>query len=359
MDKCYFTVATNHSSSLKDTETWHSKCPLTTTTTTTTCAICQETCDNAHILDLRYIAWSNLGCKGPNKTITIKNQEHKFPCEIRYWNVLNATEASKAVYLVVTVADTRNPNAVPGEGFPVYKPGNVMMNGVTSEPLAEAQAENRAPIFGAYGQINMEAGTNATFRFQFVDVNSNPIVVDKVVAQTFLDIDQPVTSRLGAGKDGGGETLLACAGNRSFGYAHNYDVYWNWTQGSVDTEACFKVESSASGDPLDNPWDPGRKDKDGVKVGLTSKQASKAWTIANYKQLSWTATFAVKSSTDPVMAGATERNLNFAFHKTSFCELDKANEVIDDDCKMREQRKEHFNATFCQDIAAAVKAAKK
>jgi len=359
MDKCYFTTVTTDSSSLKGTETWYSKCPATTTTTTTKCAICTETCDNAHILDLRYIAWSNLGCKGPNKTITIKNQEHKFPCEIRYWNVLNATEPDKAVYLVVTVADTRDPNAEAGEGYPVYKPGNVMMNGVTSEPKEEAEAENRAPIGGAYGQINMQAGTNATFRFQFLDVNSNPIVVPKVVAQTFLDIDQPVRSRFNAKRDGGGETLLACAGNRSFGYAHNYNLYWNWTQGSVPTEACFKVESSAKGGPKDNPWNPGRKNQDGVAVGLTSDQASKAWTIANYKQKSWTATFAVKPSSEDVMAGATERNLNFAFHKTSFCELDKANEVIDDDCKMRKQRNEQFDDTLCQNVAAAVEAASK
>jgi len=264
---------------------------------------------------------------------------HHIPCEILYFNVLGATRQQDVVYLRVSASD--------------YVPGNFMMNGVTSEPLWQAQQRDESPIGGAYGQINLAAGQETNLTFELLDNTLQPKILEKVVAMTFLDIDQPTTSRFSVERDGGGETLNVCTGLRSFGWSDNYNIYHNWTNGSVASEACHIVQSSAKGSPDDNPWDPQRKENN-VVVGLSGFQRAKAFTIANYKQSHWTAKFSVKPSDDPVMNGATDRNLNFAFHKTSFCQQDKANEVIDDDCKMRKEHGADFNMTLCEEVAKSV-----
>lgn len=264
---------------------------------------------------------------------------HHIPCEILYFNVLGAKEAKDVAYLRVTATN--------------YVPGNVMMNGVTSEPLWEAHQRNEQPKGGAYGQINLAAGQQTNLTFELLNDKLQPKLLEKVVAMTFLDIDQPTTSRFSAERDGGGETLNVCTGLRSFGWSNNYNIYHNWTNGSVASEACHVVRSAAKGSPDDNPWDPERRENN-VVVGLSGFQKAKAFIIANYKQSRWTAQFSVKPSDEPVMNGATERNLNFAFHKTSFCQQDKANEVIDDDCKMRKQHGADFNWKLCEDVAKSV-----
>merc|ERR1712137_268351 len=135
-------------------ESWTTEC-----TTTTFCPLCAWSCEHAELLDLRFIAWSNLGCMGPNKTITYQGIEHALPCDIRYYNVLNSTNASEVTYLSVTNVSE-------------YLPGDALLNGVGYEPAEEAALRGESPIAGAYGQINMRVGTSTDFKFTFLDVRS-------------------------------------------------------------------------------------------------------------------------------------------------------------------------------------------
>jgi len=84
----------NGQQSLSGFESWTTEC-----TTTTKCDFCDGKCEHAEILDLRFIAWSNLGGLGPNVTHVLDGSH--VPPTIMYWNVFNATKNEDVVYLEV------------------------------------------------------------------------------------------------------------------------------------------------------------------------------------------------------------------------------------------------------------------
>merc|ERR1719361_146141 len=87
-EKCWLSKLRADDEELEETEEeegyeiWTTEC-----TTTTFCELCEVECPYAEILDLRYVAWSNLGGQGPNKTVVDGHSKtHEVPQTIVYYN---------------------------------------------------------------------------------------------------------------------------------------------------------------------------------------------------------------------------------------------------------------------------------
>jgi len=299
-------------------EFWTTEC-----TTTTFCELCEVECPHAEILDLRYVAWSNLGGQGPNRTVVRPNgTELAVPQTIVYYNVFNASEPEEVVYLVVS--NVTEYDAV----------GDVMSNGVSRESDREFKERREQdklsyhlPMEGAYGSINLLPGHSVTLKFEFMDHEMKPMIPDKVVALTFLDIDQPTRGADGA------EQVNVCTGANSFGFPRETKLEHSWA--FLDEEqllVCHEFDSRTLGDREDNPWNPAHKRKDGGQ-GLEDSQKEKMFTAAFWHTSSFNATFTVDAEVIPNTVDTRKgRNLLFAGHETSFCGEEQSCYVIMDKC---------------------------
>jgi len=302
-------------------ETWTTEC-----TTTTFCELCVIECPNAEILDLRFVAWSNLGGQGPNKTIISNGQEHSVPPTTVYYNVFNATDADEVVYLIVS-------------NLTEYH-GNADINGVSRESEADFKerfasdpSSHPAAMEGAYGSFNLKAGSSVELQFEFMDHNMKPLTPDKVVAMTFLDIDQPLAAD--GSKDtedptAGMEQVSVCTGQHSFGWPASTELNHSWQWVSDDhTDVCHDFASRNPGDVEDNPWNPANERLDGQQ-GLEVHQIKKIFTAAFWHTSKFSARFSVRSEVQ--QQGFENRNFLFAGHATSFCGEEKSCAVKMDKC---------------------------
>lgn len=290
-------------------------------------SVCTECkCAHAQILDLRFVVYSNLGCQGPNKTYA--GTDFVLPCEILYYNVL--------------ADETQDPNIHPDEvvymhlrNTSEYTADDPDLNAVTRETEEDCRKrkevnckEKRA--WGAYGQVNMKAGTYTDFEVYFTkNMHSGPEItyLDKVFQMQFLDIDQ---GRKGNdASEVGGETLQTCTGKHSWAYPAYEGKIGTKLQHEemlVADRVCHVVESTQAGSLADNVWNPAIKEN-GEYVGLSKKDQEKAFIAATYKQnITWT--YEVKK--DGVNEGFSGRNLVFAAHGSTFCRKSEADRVKED-----------------------------
>jgi hypothetical protein len=310
----------------EDYESWTTEC-----TTTTQCELCLVECPFAHVLDLRFVAWSNLGGLGPNKTIyaedkaTGKGQLHQVPPTIMYYNVFNATKAEDVVYLVVSNISKYD--------------GDASLNGVSRESEKEFKTRQKNDqsaqrMEGAYGSVNVAAGTSTLLKFQFQNAKLSPIVPRNVVAMTFLDIDQPKVGNRKVDATIAKESVGICTGRESFGWPNistlNHTFFFKDSE--VDsvgrrTTACHNFSSTKRGDVNDNPWNPANV-RDDEKPGLEDDQLEKLFTAAYWNVDTFTASFEVKEDVH------RNRNFLFAGHATSFCEQERACRVKENYCDL-------------------------
>jgi len=299
-------------------EMWTTEC-----TTTTFCELCEVECPFAEILDLRYVAWSNLGGLGPNQTVAGANGEsHNVPPTIVYYNVFNASDADNVVYLIVS-------------NLTEYR-GNAKLNGVSREAevdyqarIAEDPSSYPAPMEGAYGSVNLDPGSDVTLKFQFMDSKMEPMIPKKIVAMTFLDIDQPqdAEGRKDQPDDTAGvEQVSICTGPNSFGWPDTTQLNHSFEWVDEDhTDVCHDFASRSLGFPEDNPWNPSNVRADGGQ-GLEEHQMEKIFTAAYWQKSSFEAKFKVRADVD------STRNFLFAGHATSFCGGEQACYVKMDSC---------------------------
>lgn len=278
--------------------------------------VCEECqCANAELLDLRFVMYSNLGCQGPNKTF----MGHPLPCEIVYYNVL-ALQTDQQGDPRITYMHLRNTSE--------YTVDEYDLNGVTRETEEDCRKrkvrnckEKRA--WGAYGQVNMKAGTYTDFEVYFTQGGS-VAYLDKVFQMQFLDIDQGRKGKNSS--EVGGETLQTCTGKNSWAYPEymgKIATTLRHEEMLVADRVCHVVESTEAGSLADNAWNPAVKEN-GEYVGLSEADREKAFIAATYKQnLTWS--YEVKEG--GVNEGFSGRNLVFAAHASSFCRKQEADKV--------------------------------
>jgi len=278
---------------------------------------------------LRWVAWSNLGGLGPNKTVTDnKGEVNDVPDTIMYWNVFNSSNSQDAVYLEVSLT----------EDSPPYS-GDSSLNALSKESqwefekrIAERPHSEPYRIEGAYGAINVNSGTEVELQFTFKKYNNvtgkmELFEPEKVIAINFLDIDQD------AEDPDGTETLGVCTGRNSWGKDENSNLkipdvpededYLKGTS-KISPIVCHTVESTKDGfgDSNDNPWNPANPFVEDGKAmtGLERNQREKLFVAAYWGVSSFKASLAVKA-TD---AKVPNRNFLFSGHATNFCEQNDA-----------------------------------
>jgi len=212
--------------------------------------------------------------------------------------------------------------------------GDAELNGVSRESqidfkrrFKEDPTSQNAPMEGAYGSINVQANSKVLLDFQFMNWKMQPYTPEKIVAMTFLDIDQPEDAEGAQGTPddtAGMEEVAICTGTHSFGWPevtqlnHSY-VFADESQNKV----CHNFASRTEGHPEDNPWNPANVRADGEQ-GLEEHQKQKIFTAAYWKTDSLNAQFMVRADIN--------RNFLFAGHATSFCSGEQACAVKMDKC---------------------------
>lgn len=357
--QCYLSRHSNETQTVSEAqgyESWTTEC-----TTTTVCEFCPLNCTHQHILDLRFIVWSNLGGRGPNRSLEVPSVDRRgrprkdrrgnqrmtkidAPKTIMYYNVFGLNDTDLREGKTITYLEVANTSPYEGDGD---------MNGVSYEPEAIMKARLREnpqskpaeQISGAYGIINVKSGTSVDLKFTFMekaDGRLQPVShPEKVVAITYLDIDQAIGARTLKEEDIGEESVSTCTGEHSFGFASNNkreirQLNHSWEMNRANGEVCHTLKSLAKGDPSDNPWDPQQevgRDAEGNPVwGLKDKQKEKSFTAAYWNVTNFAATFAVKK-------GGSNRNLMFVGHATGFCSKLMADKVKDDSNKKAEKER--------------------
>jgi hypothetical protein len=277
--------------------------------------VCEECqCEHAQLLDLRYVVYSNLGCQGPNVTFN----GHPLPCDIVYYNVLSSDDQNDITYM--HVRDTSSE----------YQAADTMMNGVTRESMEDCEKRGVTNCedkrgWGAYGQVNVKAGTYADLEIYFTK-NAQVTYLDKIFQLQILDIDQGRGAMSKDFSEIGGETLSICTGPNSWGYPEHGGkavTQLEHQEVLVAGQVCHTVESTAAGSPADNVWNPAVKEN-GEYVGLPLVDREKAFSVATYKR-NITFTYEVKEG--GVNEGFAGRNLVFAGHASSFCTKANADKV--------------------------------
>jgi len=257
-------------------------------------------CPYAEIMDLRHIAWSNLGGLGPNNTHGPQAIQ-----AIIYYNVFNAaTNGGKEVNLWVS-------NETTYEGDPSLNGNSMESEEEFQIRIASDPNSDPARIYGAYGAVNVKSGTNVELKFEFrMNSGGNVVVPHNVVAMTFLDIDQPEDD-----ETAGGESVGICTGRDSWGRSKNTKLKheYSW-QGNEKINVCHNFSSGSSGDDSDNPWNPANIREDGSS-GLEEDQRAKLFAAAFWNVASFRSTMHVNR----MDGNLASRNFLFAGHANNFC----------------------------------------
>jgi len=293
--------------------------------------------------------------------VVSNGQTHIVPPNIVYYNVFNATEAEDVVYLVV-------------KNLTEYK-GHSDLNGVSRESqidferrMQEDPTSHNAPMEGAYGSINVQASSEVQLEFEFMNWKMEPLIPDKIVAMTFLDLDQPQAAVGNIGEPdttAGMEEVDICTGTHSFGWPESTQLNHSWVfVDESQNKVCHSFSSRTEGHVEDNPWNPANVRQDGEQ-GLEEYQKEKIFTAAFWQTSSLTATFKVRANEN--------RNFLYAGHATSFCsgefacavKMDKCAEAVDsldEDfknlCLERERCEKHESAEEFDEKSALIRESK-